>query len=344
MVKASLGPVQTTPNHAAINSQVLSEAAHWFALLADESAPAHTKQQWQTWLDASENHRRAWQQVEAIGIHFRSSLPAPSPERQHVGRMLEHVDQQRLSRRRAIVTLGLACSAGLGSWLAVTERPWALFRSASHRTSTGQRQAFTLSDGTQLWLNSASAAQLAFSEHERVIELLEGEIWLQSGADNSTSAQRDLLVSTPLARLRALGTQFSVWLDGDVVDLSVYEGAVRIEPHGAGVPAVTMQTVNAGERLRFSRLGAEAKQAAAPERQAWRNGSLLAQNIRLDAFLKELSRYRRGRIDCSDEVASLHLIGVYQLGDTDAVLNSLSQALPVQVSRITPWWVRVGAR
>ncbi|THU02870.1 DUF4880 domain-containing protein [Lampropedia puyangensis] len=329
---------------APLNAKVLSEAAHWFALLGDDCAPSQARVQWQTWLDADIAHRQAWARVEQIGARIGHLQGLHEPEREHVGRILDRVGQQRLHKRRSLTALTIMAALGLGSWSALHYSPWAIYPRGSHRTATGERAGFTLADGSALWLNSASTAQVNYNAHERSIALLEGELWLQSGKD-ATIPARDLLVETPLARLRALGTQFSVWLDADAVDVSVYEGAVRIEPLPfATQTGLKAHTIAVGERVRFSAAGIQAQQAATPERQLWRSGVLLAQDIQLDAFLRELARHRRGRIDCAPEVANLHLIGVYRLDDTDAVLDSLAEALPIKVMRVTPWWIRVGAR
>ncbi|MDU3934926.1 MAG: DUF4880 domain-containing protein, partial [Serratia liquefaciens] len=46
--------------------QALKMAAQWFALLCDENVTEHQRQQWQAWHQQNEDHRWAWQRVEAL--------------------------------------------------------------------------------------------------------------------------------------------------------------------------------------------------------------------------------------------------------------------------------------
>ncbi|MNT95312.1 fec operon regulator FecR [compost metagenome] len=66
--------------------------------------------------------------------------------------------------------------------------------------------------------------------------------------------------------------------------------------------------------------------------------------MRLDAFLRELSRHRPGHLGCDPAIADLRLDGVFPLADTDRVLAMVAQTLPVDVRRTTDWWVTVRAR
>ena len=71
---------------------------------------------------------------------------------------------------------------------------------------------------------------------------------------------------------------------------------------------------------------------------------LAAQDMRLDAFALELSRYRPGLLRVEPQVAGLRLSGAFQLDDTDAVLENLARMLPVDVLYRTPYWVTIAAR
>ena len=66
--------------------------------------------------------------------------------------------------------------------------------------------------------------------------------------------------------------------------------------------------------------------------------------MRLGHFIAELSRYRPGLLRCASEVAELRISGVYPLADSDAVLDALTQSLPVSINRRSRYWVTVSAR
>ena len=66
--------------------------------------------------------------------------------------------------------------------------------------------------------------------------------------------------------------------------------------------------------------------------------------MRLADFLAELSRYRRGRLNCDAKVADLLISGSYPLNDSERILDMLEVALPVKVQRFTRYWVNVERR
>ncbi|NQD80860.1 iron dicitrate transport regulator FecR, partial [Pseudomonas sp. CrR14] len=58
----------------------------------------------------------------------------------------------------------------------------------------------------------------------------------------------------------------------------------------------------------------------------------------------ELARHRPGVLRCDPAVAKLPLTGVFPLADTDRVLAALQQSLPVEMQRVTRYWVTVRPR
>ncbi|MGV2834146.1 hypothetical protein ACNPOQ_10385, partial [Pseudomonas shirazensis] len=80
------------------------------------------------------------------------------------------------------------------------------------------------------------------------------------------------------------------------------------------------------------------------DRGAWVDGMLVAAQMRLADFLDELSRYRHGRLSCSEQVANLRISGSYPLDDSERILQMLEVALPVSVRRFTRYWVTVERR
>ena len=71
---------------------------------------------------------------------------------------------------------------------------------------------------------------------------------------------------------------------------------------------------------------------------------LVADDMRLGDFLAELSRYRSGHLGWDPAVAELRLVGAFPLGDTDRILASLEESLPLRVRRTLSWWVSVEPR
>ncbi|RIX72488.1 FecR domain-containing protein [Acidovorax cavernicola] len=313
----------------------LQAAAEWFAQLDPHGAAVSPDRlRWQQWLNQDPRHRAAWAYVEAVNADF-GRLPGA----------VAHAALQAPARgrRRALASLAVLGATGLGAWFTTRPAPWpdgqALIAQA--RTARGQVRTLELADGARAWLNADTDLAIVNSAALRLVQLRSGEIAIASG-QKAGAARRPLVVDTPEGRVQALGTRFSVRsVDAGSTQVAVFEGAVRITPNAPGALALVL---NAGEQTVFSahQVGAVAPASAA--RQAWVDGLLIADNMRLDAFLRELSRHRPGYLGCDPAVAALRLDGVFPLADTDRVLAMVAQTLPVDVRRTTDWWVTVRAR
>lgn len=99
--------------------------------------------------------------------------------------------------------------------------------------------------------------------------------------------------------------------------------------------------IDAGEAARFDRLAVQAPYKLAASAESWTQGMLVAEGMRLDAFVAELARYRTGVLRCDPSIASLRVSGVFPLRDTDRALHNLSLGLPVTISRRSSYWVSV---
>ncbi|HEY0201951.1 MAG TPA: FecR domain-containing protein [Burkholderiaceae bacterium] len=316
---------------------VLRQAAEWFATLSDEHASARDWQQWQKWLAASPAHQAAWKRVETISGKLAQ---LPLQDKRGARQVLENVAARKMQRRKSLRILALFCTTGLvGTWAVTRAVPWQATL-ASHRTHTGEQKAFVLDDGSSLWLNTASSVDVQYTETLRRLHLLAGEILVQTGADPMLPA-RPFVVDTRHGRMRALGTRFNVRQWDDFTDVAVFDGAVHVQP---GASSATPSVIQSGQQARFTIHGIQTVETASLARQAWRDGLLLAEDMRLEEFIAELARHRRGHLGCAPDVANLRIVGTYKLDDTDAVLALLEDTLPVRIRRTLPWWVDVTGR
>ena len=323
----------------------MQQAAEWFAQLQDERAGPAEQQQWRQWLAASADNRRAWQRVEAVSREFAAVDPDGKAAATRVlataaARRGRHTAGSGNARRAAVKALALLIPAGLGAWL-VAGRPRLGNLFASHRTAVGEQQQVLLADGSTLWLNTASAADVTFDDGLRRLRLREGEILVQTRPDRESPA-RPFVVDTAHGRLQALGTRFLVRQRDAFTELSVYEGAVRIDSAGMDGAGASAPIITAGQRVRFDRRGLGERGEIRPGSQSWHRGSLLAEDMRLDDFISELARYRPGHLVCDPAVGGLRVVGSFRLHDIDAILDMIEKTMPVRVRRLTPWWVRVG--
>ncbi|WP_137172956.1 FecR domain-containing protein [Massilia sp. HP4] len=323
------------PDTQDIPYATLEQAAAWYATFRSGAVDDDERRRWQDWLARDAGNRQAWARVEAISQHVAIARQTPEAS----GAAL-HARQAQGQRRKLVKTLALAAiTTGLGWQLARQEEVQVALAGikASHRVGVGERRETVLADGTRLWLDSGTALDQRFDDALRLVVLHRGEILLQSGQD----ARRPLVVRSRQGSMRALGTRFQVRQFDGSTRLGVSEGRVEVTPFDAHGP---MLVVEPGQEITFTRDGVAAPRPLPATREAWTQGMLVADDLPLDAFLAELSRYRHGFLGCDPTIARLRVVGAFPIHDTDKALAMLEAALPVRARQVLPWWVSVGPR
>ena len=320
-----------------IDLAIAMQAAEWLAtLMSGEATPAETTA-WQHWRQAHPDHERAWAHIESASGGLRQ-LDAQAGRQA----LLQGPAARPVSRRRSLQLLAWIGTIGLTGWLGARSDyapGFARAALADVSTGVGQRRELDLPDGSRLHLNSGSAVNIRFSGTQRLLQLVQGEIFIAT-AREAGLPYRPFLVETVHGHAQALGTRYSVRQADDHTMVAVEEGAVRLMPrHGDGSVVLP-----AGRSAGMDARRVRSTQAASPDTWAWRKGLLLADDMPLRDFLHELSRYRHGLLGCDDAVAGLRISGVFPLDDAQAVLLALPESLPVDIRLRTRYWVQVEAR
>lgn len=306
----------------------IEEAAFWYACLRAEDATEQDRRRWQQWLDASPAHRQAWARIQALSGLF-GKVP---------GRLASSVLTRKASRRAVLRSTALAVCAGLAgaeAWRHLSSLPEL---HAGLRTGTGEQRREVLADGSLLYLNTGTAVDVAFGRDARRVVLHAGEILVETRPDVAPGRARPFVVYTPHGSVRALGTRFVVRLYDGRTGVQVLQDAVEISPALSAAPAVRLA---AGQEIMFDDRGAGLPQLLATGAGAWMDARLSVVDMRLQDFVAELARYRKGYLGCAPELARLPISGVFPLDDTDQALAMLENAFPVRVRRFTPYWARV---
>ena len=317
-------------SRVSVNPRVRDMAIDWMVRMQSGLMSAADHLALQQWRQVSTDHEYAWQRVSSLPLLLQpgaSLLSDPAARR-----ALESagVDPQRrrqvLKCLMAISLLGGVCWQGAESTLVRSAL-------ASYRTATGERRQWRLADGTLLWLNTASAANVDGRTDHSQVQLIEGELALNAGAESGS-----LQLVTPDAVLHARGANLLVRHDGQGTQVTVLRGLVQVSSRHNRGPLL----LEAGWRTRVDAQGIHpASLTDGFLAQAWLRGILPAERMRLDALLAELSRYRPGVLRCSQQVAGLRVTGSFELDDTDAALALVAHALPVRIERRTRFWVTV---
>ena len=309
---------------------IVQQAARWMARLWSDDASDEDQAECARWRAAHPHHDLAWQRLQAFEGKLHS---VPREVARHA---LREPAAAYLNRRRALKVLALLFPVGGMLYAARGMDAWQVAM-AGHGTEKGEIREFILPDGTRVMLASASAIDVRFDASERLLILRAGEILVTTAHDPS---QRPFRVQGRHGTVRALGTRFTLRQDEHTSRVAVFEGAVEVRLAHAPERPVRIAT---GQGAVYSADIVQSGAPASASAAAWIKGVLVADNMRLDDLLAELSRYRPGLLRCDPAVASLSVNGVFPLRDTDRALHNLALALPVRILARTRYWVTVQA-
>lgn len=305
---------------------IIQQAANWLTRLHDEDVSESERQAFNAWCQADPRHAVAIERMRALWGSF-DTLPA-QPARVALNRAFAPRPARGV---QAMAVLGLV----LCGWLGLEQLPvWM----ADQRTGVGERLQIALADGSQLQLNSNSAVDVRFDGHQRVVELLQGELWVDVAKD----ARRPFVVRTDQGTATALGTRYLVKRapDGTTV-VTVIESTVAVKGDTSeGVK------VMAGQRSILDHGRAEPPQAIDDtDPDAWTRGLLKVNDQPLSDVLQTLASYRHGLVRFDPQaLRGLRVSGVFRLDDTAAALAALADNLPIQVEYFTDLLVVVKPR
>ncbi|MDM0021658.1 FecR family protein [Variovorax saccharolyticus] len=299
------------------------QAALWVVTLDEDPADQAARTACAQWCAEDPRHARALETMRRMWQSVTPQTPVPAPERRPTRR--------RASRHALGLLVVLPCLLWLGSAL-----PWRIWL-ADERSAVGEVRQITLADGSLVTLNSDSAIDIDLSGDKRRLRLRRGEVYVEvaKGSAPFVVIDRD-------GSARALGTRYAVRRDAEDTLVTVTESRVLVRPRAAPEQATE---VAAGEQVRFDRNGiTQSTRSVAPGALAWRQGRVVFQDAPVAEVLRELARYRPGLLLADDQaLAGLRFTGVLPARQSDEALALLAAALPIEVSRLSPWLVRVSA-
>jgi transmembrane sensor len=320
---------QTTP-HPDVARRVLREAAGWYSQLCAGEVSPKDNAAWQRWLAQGCEQQWAWSRIEHLQQQMQ--LAPAHMTRQVLQAGTDVMQARRRTLLKGLGTLGLVMPV---AWVGLHSQPWQALL-ADYSTGTGERREWVMSDGTRLVLNTDSVVNISFNAHTRLVHLLRGEIYIETG--HADPQQRPLIVRTAQAALRPLGTQFMVRQQETSTWLGVKQHAVEVNPD-SGKPVFQ---VAAGQQVTLHAQGDVVKQALTGQEGSWLKGMLIITDWRLADLVTELNRYRRGVLRCDPSLAEQHISGVFPLDRPEVALEAIQTALPqVRVEYFTRYWVNL---
>lgn len=239
----------------------------------------------------------------------------------------------RFSRRGLLAGGGAAIAASIGGGILLSG-------GTSYATAVGEVRRVPLGDGSIAAINTASAIDVRLDTADRNVRLDRGEAWFQVAKDKD----RPFVVAAGRARVRAVGTAFSVRRGDGGAHVLVTEGVVEVWAEGAEGHRVRLA---AGSRGFVADNAAIEEAPAAPSSidraLAWRNGKIDLAGDRLDGAVAEFNRYNRRQLIVGDPaIAGERFDGVFRTDDPEGFAKAVEVGLGVPIDLSDPMTIRIG--
>jgi len=204
-------------------------------------------------------------------------------------------------------------------------------KSTSQRfeTAVGAQRSISLADGTQIELNTNTLIHTSMSPGIRTVKLDRGQAYFDVVHD----AHRPFVVIAGNRRITDLGTKFSVFRDGDRVEVIVKEGQVRVDvitPGSSDAPVVAERNTIVMARNTETLMVAKPQQEIENE-LLWRSGMLVFNQERLADVADEINRYNVRKIEVVGAARDIRIGGSFRADNVDVLKQLLRDGFRLKV-------------
>ncbi len=333
----------TTPRalYESPKASVEDQAADWFARLRSDARTPTLQAEFDRWIAADPAHEREYREMERFWCELtphgrsdelRALRREAVTESASVAR--QHRRTHRLRRLRALAAgLGMV---GLTSLLAISQFS---LQQARYQTEPGDRHTVYLADGSEVTLNTDTIVRVDFGWRTRSVVLERGQAHFKV----AHAVLRPFEVDAGSGVVRALGTAFDVYRDGDDVQVTLVEGKVEvaslIEPAASDArkakPVAVRKNaiLEPGEQVSITPTGvSNVRPASVPKATAWLSGRLVFDNERLQDAALEVNRYSPVKLVVLDrDLADMRISGVFRAGRAETFVDALRASYPIDV-------------
>lgn len=232
MKARSTAPGAAPPAHPA-----LAEAAEWTALLRSGTASPEDLAAFETWRSSSREHEAA------AATLARMLAPLDRLREQGIGKTLREETllraRRRQSRRSFVLSVGAGIGVGVVGWNAARD----MGLTADRHTGLAQRSQAPLPDGSTLWMDARTSADIAFDAGHRSVVLRQGRVLAEAKAGGAP-----FTVQGPQSTLQTQGGKFVIQTNGQQMLMVALQGTAAVAPvSGAALSLEAGQRVTLGE-------------------------------------------------------------------------------------------------
>lgn len=291
------------------SSEIEEQAADWLMARRDQRTwTEEDERNFNVWLAASIGNQVAFYRVEA-GVSRAERLRALKPS------------VPRVIKIRPLVLKAAAAVSIVAIVLAVAVRFAAEPHMSTYQTAIGERETLSLSDGSQIELNTSSSLRIARDTAGRQAWLDGGEAYFQIKHD----AQHPFVVVAGESRIVDLGTKFTARRFPDHLEVTLVEGSARLETpaNAAGTHSAVLQPGDAATVADGLIKITRKPSAVLVDELGWRKGLLKFRYATLSEAAAEFNRYNRTKIIIEDPiVARLTIYGAFAANNAAAFADA----------------------
>lgn len=303
-------------------------AADWVARLGGEPGEADWLA-FEAWLNAAPGHRGAYDRALSLSLEIDRHADALTDALADSHGSGERRAAPHHNKAPALwwsgAMLSVAAVAVTFALLHPEQKP---LQPDVYSTVKGERREIVLSDGTKIALNTASSVTVDMQPRGREITLAKGEAAFTVTHD----ANRPFVVHVGDRVLTDLGTDFDVLRENGAITVTVREGLVGVQRAGDNQRNLQLSP---GMRLEHREGSPDSMVLVANTDEAfsWRAGRLIYRDRPLSQVAADLNRYGRDQVRVQGPAADLRFSGVLTIDNQPAMVQRLTDLLPVSSSR-----------
>jgi len=299
--------------------EIQEQAALWLMDVRDRANwSADDQAGLDAWLAQSHAHRIAYLRLEAAWnrTHRLAALRSGHAARGSTPKLLP-------------LLVGAVAALAVMAVLGVGMLPPRIAPAKIYKTALGERKTITLTDGSEIELNTNSALRIA-SDNARKVWLDRGEAYFQIKHD----ASHPFTVTVEGHRVVDLGTKFRIRERAEVVEVALMEGAARFEAADDSVRAYPVY-LSPGDVV-IAKADSMSVLKRAPRELSnelgWRRGVLIFKHTALADAATEFNRYNATKlVIATPAVAKIEIGGTFPSDDVAAFARIARDLLKLHV-------------
>ncbi len=310
---------------------VREAAVAWLVRVQSDAATADDWAALTDWLDASEAHREAFDDVEAISLELDALAPEiaaglirPTAEILPFRPRPTFRPAPARTWTRSTLAAGVAALSlmvGFGVWRA-SEGDLQVYR-----TGPGESRAITLADGSHVRLDAASTLAVRQGWFARRAQLDNSEASFDVAHDES----RPFEILANDQKIRVIGTEFNVRSYDGEVNVTVRRGIVAVFQQKLGDQPIARLTKGWALQHTVGSMQSIRSPVDPDNAFAWTQGRLICDEQPLSEIVPYLNRRYATQIRITPNLAGRRFSGVLELGDEKEVVRHLAAYLSLSV-------------